>query len=177
MAEKDVNVKVVLHAPGSNPPFHFESNDLPIGNKDVIYFSNCGKFKGFRVHYELDNSKNPTFLFPTQQTNGPDHLGMALWVEQSSSCPNHACKWDVFEAKNVTNGGLTLIVKNTNEDVAEFFYTLRLTNGTDWLDLDPGGMNQNGGIPLFSANAILLGGAGLVTGALIGTYAIAPALC
>lgn len=177
MAEKDVHVKVVLHAPGSNPPFHFESSDLPIDKNNVIYFSNCGTSKGFRVHYEIDNTSNAGFLFPTSQNNGNDYLDKALWVAQSSSCPTQPCKWGVFEAKDVENGGRTLVVKNKNEVSEAFFYTLRLTNGTTWLELDPGGANQNGGMPLFSANALLLGGSGLVAGAFIGTYLVAPALC
>ena len=175
MAEKDVTVKVILDAPGSNPPFHFESNDLPIGNDNVIYFSNCGKFKGFMINYVLDDTANPNFRFPTQTTHGNNYLDEALWATQSGGCPTAACKWDVFEAKREDNGGRTLVVKNKNEVAENFAYTLRVANGANWLNLDPGGVNQNGGSP-FTSSALLVGGAGLVAGAVIGTYVIAPAL-
>lgn len=162
MAEKNVNVKVILHAPGSSPPYHFESDDLPIDKDNVIYFSNCGKSKGFMVHYDLDDGANPGYRFPTNQTNGNDYLDKALWVAQSSSCPTRQCKWDVFEAKSVEKGGLTLVVRNKNETAADFAYTLRVIKGTTWLDLDPGGSNQNGGIPFTTlASAV-------VTGAVVG---------
>lgn len=153
MVEKTVNVKVVLEPPGSNPPFHFESDDLPIGKDNVIYFSNCGKFKGFLIHYTIDNSANPGFLFPTH-AHGNDHLDQALWVSETGPCPRKATYWDsVFKARSVENGGRTLVVWNKNAKVQDFFYTLRVVNGANWLDLDPGGSNQNGGIQRFRSLA------------------------
>ena len=176
MAEKDVNVKVVLHAPGSNPAFHFESNDLPIDGDNVIYFDNCGSFRGFRINYDLDTTDNAGFRFPTRAANGNDYLDDALWVAQSATCPTTPCKWPVFEARREENGGGRLVVRNKNEVVENFAYTLRVTNGTTWLNLDPGGANRNGGSALSSQKAALLGVSGLVAGAIIGTYLIAPAL-
>ena len=163
MAEKDVHVSVILKAPGSNPPFKFESSDVPIDANNVIYFSNCGKFKGFMVHYDLVDTANPGFIFPTQ-------IDDALWVTDSGPCPTQACKWEQFEAKRVENGGHTLVVKNKNRTVQDFAYTLRVKNGTNWLDLDPGGSNQNGGLPLYESSAV-----GIVTGAVVGLGAAALA--
>ena len=117
----------------------------------------------------------PIFDFPTQATHGNNYLDEALWATQSGGCPTAACKWDVFEAKREDNGGRTLVVKNKNEVAENFAYTLRVANGANWLNLDPGGVNQNGGSP-FTSSALLVGGAGLVAGAVIGTYVIAPAL-
>ena len=176
MAEKDVTVKVILDPPGNNPPFHFESNDLPIGNDNVIYFSNCGKLKGFTIHYDLDDTANPGFRFPTRTTHGNDYLDEALWATQSGGCPTQQCKWDVFEARREENSGRTLVVRNKNEVAENFAYTLRVANGTNWLNLDPGGVNQNGGSPIIEPNALLIGGTALVVGAVVGTYVIAPAL-
>lgn len=48
--------------------------------------------------------------------------------------------------------------------------------GTAYALFDPIGSNQNGGTKANSANALLVGGAGLVAGALVGAYLIAPAL-
>lgn len=165
MADKKVNVKVILHAPGSNPPYHFESNDVPIDKDNVIYFSNCGKLKGFEIHYELDDTDNPGYRFPTRGSHGDNHLDEALWVTQSGGCPTAPRKWPVFEAESVANGGLTLVVKNKNEDVENFFYTLRVAKGANWLELDPGGTNQNGGMPFTSLMVGVIAGAVCALGA------------
>lgn len=163
MAEKEVTVKVILQAPGSNPPFKFESSDLPIDENNVIYFSNCGKFKGFMVNYDLDDAANRGFRFPELTKE-------ALWVTESGPCPTQACTWDVFEAKKVDKDGLRLVVKNTNETVQDFAYTLRVKNATTWLPLDPGGSNQNGGIPLYESFS-----ASMVTGGIVGMTTLALA--
>lgn len=170
MAEKNVSVKVILHPPGSNPPFHFESTDLPIGKDNLIYFSNCGKSKGFLIRYTIDDSANQGYRFPTN-ANGNDHLDQALWATASGSCPTQPTHWDsVFRARSVENGGQTLVVWNKNAVVQNFAYTLRVVSGANWLNLDPGGSNQNGGIPLFKSLA-----ASIVTGAFVGVATIATA--
>lgn len=163
MAEKDVRVKVVLHAPGDPQPFHFESEDLPIGEQNRIYFSNCGKRRGFMIHYDLDDTKRPGYRFPTRQQHGNTYLEQALWATETGGCPTGKATWPVFRAVREERDGGTLVVRNTNLEVQDFFYTLRVVQGTDWLDLDPGGSNQNGGEPPFVALF-----AGLFTGAIVG---------
>lgn len=172
MAKKNVTVKVVLHPPGSPQPYHFESNDVPIDANNVIYFSNCGKSKGFIINYEVDDSDNAGWRFPTSQSHGSTYLDDALWVTETGPCPTTACKWDVFKAVSVKNGGQTLVVENQNLVAQTFAYTLRLAQGGAWLDLDPGGNNQNGGLPLFSSylgtavsGAVCATGAAMFTGA------------
>jgi hypothetical protein len=173
MAKKNVTVKVVLHPPGSPEPYHFESNDVPIDGDNVIYFINCGKSKGFLISYKLDDDDNPGWRFPTSATHGPDHKKEALWATETGPCPTTAQYWDdVFKAVSVTNGGETLIVSNENLVAQTFAYSLRLAKGGAWLLLDPGGNNQNGGLPLFSAylsttvaGAVCATGAAMFTGA------------
>lgn len=161
MADKDVTVKVVLHPAGDPDVFHFETTDLPMCPGNFLIFRNCLKGNHFRISYKLDNSARPGFLFPTGQ--GQQHLLDALWVHDSTSCPTRACTWDEFKAHKVKDEGLTLVVKNKNDDVTNFAYTLRVTNGSEWLELDPGGGNQNGGEPPFTSYA-----SALVTGAIVG---------
>lgn len=169
MVEKTVNVKVVLEPSGSNPPFHFESDDLPIGKNNVIVFNNIGKFKGFLIRFTLDNSANPGFLFPTH-THGNDHLDQALWATATGPCPTTAVYWDsVFKAKSVEDGGRTLVVWNKNAKAQEFSYTLRVVNGEKWLDLDPVGSNQNGGISEFRSLAATAVTGGIVALATVAT--------
>lgn len=170
MAEKSVSVKVILGPPGSNPPFHFESTDLPIGNDNVIFFSNCGKSKGFLISYVIDDTKNPGYRFPTSAI-GNDFLDHALWASASGACPTSACKWDaVFKAKRVEDSGKTLVVWNKNEVAQNFAYTLRVLKGTTWLELDPIGTNQNGGAPTFTNYS-----AEIVTGVVVGLGTVATA--
>lgn len=163
MAEKDVRVKVVLHAPGDPKPFHFESDDLPIGQDDRIYFSNCGKKIGFMIHYDLVDDLRPGFRFPTRQQHGNDYLAEALWVSQSGGCPTRRSNWPVFRAMREERDGGTLVVRNMNREVEDFFYTLRVVYGSTWLELDPGGSNQNGGEPPFISYA-----GSALTGAIVG---------
>lgn len=166
MAEKNVTVRVILHPPGSNPAFHFESDDLPIGPGNNIFFSNCGKSKGFIIRYTVDDSQNQGFRFPT---SGNNYLNQALWVTSSGACPLTESHLDtVFKARSVENVGQTLVVWNKNAVAQNFFYTLRLFNGTDWLPLDPGGTNQNGGLPLWKSLA-----GSIVTGAIVAIGTIA----
>jgi len=170
MAEKNVTVKVILDPPGSNPPFHFESTDLPMIN-NVIYFSNCGKSKGFFIDYTIVDTANPGYRFPTS-VNGNDYLDHALWVTETGPCPMTACKWDaVFKAVRVKDSGKTLVVWNKNAVVQTFFYTLRVVKGTDWLELDPGGTNQNGGLPFYTDYSV-----GILTGAIVGLGTLATAV-
>ena len=77
--------------------------------------------------------------------------------------------------KGEEQNGRTLIVRNKNKDVEDFAYTLRVANGANWLDLDPGGKNQNGGIPL--AHRAIGPLTGLVVGlgaASLASYALEP---
>ncbi|HVF37626.1 MAG TPA: hypothetical protein VNA29_06755, partial [Sphingomicrobium sp.] len=84
---------------------------------------------------------------------------------QSGSCPTGPSNWkEVFNAKDVENGGRKLIVFNKNAVVEDFFYTLRVWNGTDWLELDPGAGNQNGGEP-FTFESVA---ACAITGGIVG---------
>lgn len=170
MAEKKVDVQVVLAPPGSKQPYHFESKDVPIDKDNVIYFHNCGSNKGFVVNYNVDDKLNPGFFFPTQNHNGDNYLDQALWAAQSSNCPTQPCKWSVFEAARVDGNGKTLVVTNKNEISQDFAYTLRVVKGTDWLNLDPGGANRNGGTTKAAQLAI-----GIATGAIVGLGAVSIA--
>lgn len=163
MGEKHVRVKVVLHREGDEKAFHFESDDLPIGKENRIYFSNCGKHKGFMIHFDLDDDLRPGFRFPTRQQHGNDYLEDALWAAETGGCPDRKSYWPVFRAMREERGGGTLVVRNKNLEVQDFFYTLRVVRRTEWLDLDPGGSNQNGGEPPLTAYAGLA-----LTGAIVG---------
>lgn len=159
---QEVRVSVVVDSI-SPLQFHFETIDLPMGPKNVLYFRNCKKDQGFHVFYELVGANG--FRFPD--------LNQALYVSHGSktACPTTHQNWGQFDALEVLDGNgpgtqrRILKVWNKNNTPAEFAYTLRITDGTNWLDLDPGGENQNRGLPFYS----YLLTAGGVTGAIVGT--------
>ncbi len=167
--QKNVTVKVVLHAPGSNPAFHFESTDLPIGPNNVLYFSNCQQGQHFMITYSLDDQANPGYRFPTGANSKKD----ALWVQQGTACPTQQCDWNVFEAQAVLQNGMALTVKNLNDAPQDFAYTLRVQKTGNWIELDPGGVNQNGGAPLYDnrTSYVLIALGSAIVGA-FATYAL-----
>lgn len=159
MANKHVTVRVVLHQANDPVLFHFETDDLPMGPDNHLYFWNCIKGGRFRISYVLDDTARPGFRFPVRTGGGDDHLRKALWVQDSNGCPQTACEWEQFEAKAVKDEGLKLIVMNSNSRKADFWYSLRVTDGNEWLLLDPGGTNGNGGEPPLTWAAAAMTGA------------------
>lgn len=131
--------------PGQTPNFSFAttSNNIQLGPNNVITFANNGR-PGFVIDYHLVNPPNG-YVFPDNPI--PNHLAEALWsAVGSDGCPSVAGQWPSFTARNVKDNGLTLVVRNLNDCIAQFGYVLRVTNdnGASYLPLDPGGFNQNG---------------------------------
>lgn len=89
-------------------------------------------------------------------------------------CPPQGTS-DVFKALSVggTNNNI-LTVLNTNQDpyVGVFSYVLWITNdgGTTYIELDPGGVNQNGPSVRFSLASILILAAAVAVVALVALY-------
>lgn len=159
---QEVHVSVVVDTVAPLA-FHFETTDLPMGPNNVLYFRNCKKDQGFHIFYELVGADGYRF---------PQNLRDALYVSNGSktNCPMTAQTWGQFDPLLVMGGSgpgterRVLKVWNKNNTQSEFAYTLRITDGTNWLNLDPGGENQNRGIPFQS---YLLSAGGL-TGAIVG---------
>lgn len=174
MAKIEVYVKVVLHAEGSPDNFHFETTYLPMVGKNVLYFRNAHKSDFFRIHYVLDNSKRLGFLFPPV---GPTQFRDALWVHESPDCPDGQCDWQQFKVQDVSIDRFTLTVDNKNDPPeTSFSYTLRVTDGHEWLELDPGGENKDSGIVTFSSMlaAAITGAVTSMAAAMFANSALAP---
>ena len=105
----------------------------------TIVFNNYER-SGFDISFRLWDNTGNTFTFPQDETE-------AVW-SQTGSCPRGPKGvWDVLQPKKVSADGLTLSVHNPNDltcPLGYFYYTLRVTDGTDWIQLDPGGVNNNG---------------------------------
>lgn len=157
----EAHVAVVLNRPGDQPKFHFETNDLPLGEDNVLTFNNR-RFPGYIVHFDVDDSLNPGFRFPDATV--PDQLAEAIYVRAGRKCPSEKSKWPQFWPMEVINSGKTLKVRNENRSDADFAYTLRLINkdSGDWLELDPVGNNKNGATQPFMASWIAPTAAGAI---------------
>lgn len=163
-----VEVTILL---GQTPNFKFTSNDLTVGPDGKLTFENNGK-PGFDIEYRL-KSPPSGYLFP--DNNIPNHLSQALWsAVGTNDCPKTAGQWDQFKAKKVKPGGLTLEVRNKNECIADFGYVLRVTNddGENYLELDPGGRNQNGPVAMIAPQVVFVAGAIAATVLVLGAQAL-----
>jgi hypothetical protein len=160
---KDVVVKVHLH-PSEDPPFHLECADLPTGPDGEYIFAN-NRHPGFHIHFVLQDPTHGYFFPPN------NNKAQAVWSEfGDGACPESQI-WDVFRALNVSADRKTLVVRNANThpELGKFGYTLRVVKGADdWLELDPGGDNQNGPIRSFDWSYVLVGvGSAIATTATI----------
>lgn len=148
--------------------FVFESNDITIGPNNHITFDNGDGHSGFDITYELVGADGYRFYEDKED---------ALWVKVGSKtyCPQSKSNWGQFEATGVEDapgpGGRDrrLRVWNKNRTPRDFAYTLRATNGSRELILDPGGTNNNGGFddPEISSNVIV----GVIAVAAVATIA------
>lgn len=150
---RPVTVDVIVDDVATNA-YHFKTNDLPLGPNNVLTFANTQGHSGFLISYRLHGADGYAF---------PADLQDALWVKAGSqtTCPRSRSGWGQFRPKEIRDNGRTLVVENKNDAVSAFAYTLRATNGERWLDLDPGGMNQNGGgnppVQFLSTTTVVIG--------------------
>lgn len=151
-------------SPKNNPP-------LLTGPNGIIFKNDF--HNGFDVYFELqDNTFG--YYFPPDKKD-------ALWSQKGSTCPDQTGVWDIFNPIKVFDPPFptppshrTLLwAKNPNPGPAPgqgpFQYNLRVTNGKDWKDLDPGGDNMNGPISFESSWSYVAVGIGsaLVTTAVL----------
>ena len=138
---------------------------LPVDNHGNIIFEN-DHHPGFEIHFELQGDTQGYFFPPTPQKSD------AVWSQRGSQCPDQTGVWEVFRPIRIASSGnpperRTLIVHNKNPQPAQgaFQYNLRVTDGTHWLDLDPGGTNNNGASKL-TVNYLAVAAVGATTGIL-----------
>ena len=174
---KKVEVEVILE---SDNPVNFRvepvNNSLPTGPNGELIFDN-DHHPGFQVWFYLNDRNGLGYTFPP---NSKKH--QAVWSELGNgACPKPPGKSDVFHVERVIEPDRrTLVVLNPNPSPAQgpFGYTLRVTKdgGATYLDLDPGGLNQNGPTAKSSSTGAFAAGAavGLIVGVAgtLGTQAL-----
>lgn len=163
---RDVHVSVILNSetPGDFRIVPSPPGSLPTGPNGELIFQNAG-YPGFFIHFDLQDLTGLNYKFPPQPK-----INQAVWSELGvDECPQPG-KMEVFDPRNVSNQGMTLVVHNPNVAPAlgKFYYMLRVTKdgGTTFLPLDPGGDNQNGPISKFDMNYALAFVGGAVAGSL-----------
>lgn len=147
-SEKTVNV-TVIYKPGANPNVELVSDDLPIVDGNLV-FKNDGN-DGFFVRFNLDPTSLKEYCFPNAKEKS-----LFVQVNQgvTGECPGEG-SWDGFRPHKLDLHNKTLVVFNKNGKLPNnkreerFSFTLRVNkdkfSDSDFLDLDPGGINQNGG--------------------------------
>jgi len=136
-----VDVDVYLENENNPPDFTVETC-LPTTGNDIA-FHNRGR-NGFKVAFHLHDLTGNGYCFP----GPPQGEDKALASTIGEGCPpkNSTEQWEEFKAIKVKDSRMTLVVRNLNQSVTKFGYTLRVTkdDGATFLELDPGGDNQNG---------------------------------
>jgi hypothetical protein len=141
---KQANVDVVCVPDSSKPEgvrFELSSN---LGSSNELTFKN-DNHPGFEVDFNLVDNDQTGCKFMHDPKD-------AMWVQKiepgtPDPCPTSAMYWDQFEAKSVSKNDTQLSVRNLNDYVQLFAFSLRFTK-PGWPDpilYDPIGSNQNGG--------------------------------
>ena len=150
----------VVQSPCNDP-------QLPETPTRQIIFSN-DHHNGFEIHFRLMGDTKGYFFPPNSQKLD------AVWSQAGSVCPQTKRINKIFRPIRVVeplpphqNERRELIVHNQNPSPSEgvFQYNLRVTNGTDILDLDPGGDNQNGPLSFQKGFPVLAFVLGVAAGA------------
>ena len=137
-----VDIDVYLEPEGVDPPFFLETI-LPVNSDGEIVFQNHLR-DGFIINFNLKDPEETGYLFPDDEDE-------ALYSSKGKGCPTSKGQWGQFKAMEVVKpANTTLVVRNLNQSgqQGQFGYTLRVTDGSKWRELDPGGDNQNGQMPL-----------------------------
>lgn len=118
------------------------SDPLPVSNGALVF--NNDHRNGFDVDFIFTDKTNSGYLWP------PNNLkDKAIWSKLGTACPGSP-DTDIFHAVTVDQTRTVLTANNPNVGAAvgAFQYTLCVTNdgGTSYLNLDPGGINNNGPI-------------------------------
>jgi hypothetical protein len=145
----EAEVDVYLTSVGPPVAFTIETC-LPTDASGNIIFKNNGR-PGFNINFHLYDNTNDGqgsgYVFPNPPAPPNKTGAWAMWSSAGQGCPPQGCgQWSEFTCTATKDQGKTLVVRNTNTSQTTFGYTLRVTNdnGATFVDLDPGGVNQNG---------------------------------
>lgn len=173
---KSVSV-MVIYKPGEKPNVELTSDDLPIVDGRLV-FKNCGN-DGFWVKFILDDTSLAGYRFVN---TGMSPMYSAVATNDQIPCPTSGL-WEKFKPHDVQERTMLVHNKNgalpDNKKEERFGFTLRVTKNKDGngpvLDLDPGGINQNGGVlRTWSTTSALAVGVAVGVVATLGAQTLLP---
>ena len=171
MKHKDRNYDIKMVKTGDDPPKHIpvlSKDGNVIGPDHVIVFNkykdNMKKTDYHLIKFEIDEFDDSPLRFVPSEKD-------VMWVQEGTTCPEEYCELPgVIWVHKVHPQGKWIEVINMNMTKLRFQFTLNfvdktITNPTkdDYVALDPGGGNENGGDPPFTDYASVA-----LTGAIVG---------
>lgn len=153
MGHKDRSYEIEMVMTG-NPPAPkpvLKRDGHVIGPDDVIIFNkttdDMKKVDHYRLRFDIKNFKDSPLRFVPEKRD-------TMWVQEGTVCPTDFCELpEVIWVDDVDKKGEWIDVINMDMSELRFQFTLNfvdknITNPTkaDYVALDPGGGNQNGGV-------------------------------
>ncbi len=158
--------------PGAKPVLSHKGKIIP--QDQLLIFNktndNIKKTDHYRVRFDINKFNQSSLRFTPNKSD-------ALWVKlgtDTAACPTSACHLpDTFWIDDMDPAGEWIDVINMDMAQQEFWFTLNLVpksdpTSTNYVPVDPGGGNQNGGLPGSRSDFSAFGtfAAGLGVGAL-----------
>ncbi len=162
MAKKDRTYKIVEALvggpPQGNPVLGDDNGHIIPKNQLLVFNKNTDgmrKVDHYRIRFEIEDFSNSRLRFVPNKDD-------AMWVQTgtgNNSCPTTACHMPgVFWVDgNPHPQGKWIDVINMDMTPEEFWFTLNLVDksdpaSTNYVPVDPGGGNENGGAPGSGSN-------------------------
>lgn len=182
MAHKDRTYEIIeagIGGPPTTRPVLGENGHVIPPNQLLIFnktTDNLKKVDHYRIRFTIKQFNQSPLRFTP-------NLADVLWVKKgsgSSSCPTSACHEmpDMFWVDKMDKDGEYIEVINMDLKSEDFWFTLNLVaksnpTGTNYVPVDPGGGNQNSGLPGSGTKFDFL--AAIALGAVAGILAFAGA--
>lgn len=145
-------VEAVIGGPPTGKPVLSQNGNIIPSDQLLVFNKNTDKIKKvdhYRIRFDIKQfSKSPLRFTPTQSD--------VLWVKTGTgpaTCPTSACHDipDTIWVDAMDPDGEWIDVINMDMSVEEFWFTLNLVaksdpTSTNYVPVDPGGGNQNGGL-------------------------------
>lgn len=166
--ERDYDIKMLMTGNPPKPEPVLSKDDHVIKPDELIIFNkskdNMKNVDHYRIKFEIDDfDESPLRFVPYEQD--------VMWVQEGTVCPTSPCGLPgVIWVNKVDPKGKWIEVINMDMNPLRFQFTLNfvdktITNPTkaDYVALDPGGGNENGGTPPFTSFS-----SAIATGAIVG---------
>ena len=134
---KEIDAKVFVHAAKSHDGEIIFQIKSQFSKGGALNFWSEEKGDIFKMLFILKDGRLDLQFLPTP--------GEAFWVSKDN-CPTSPSYDSNFEATKVINNGKHLLVVNRNQDVSQYYYTLRFKDqGGNVIEFDPIIDNRNSG--------------------------------